>query len=192
MSDPFDGWFQTDDGCHCALHPKKTAEAVCSRCGRFHCHECADPMLPGLCADCGLAVSRARLPKLARGVAWKLLLVPAFAVGSVTLTVMTRGPRAVENLATLGVVGWLLPLACGLRLAIGPSVSAAWLGTLGSLLLVVAGLTESLVLDGSIDHVIDLLFLSAAPLLALWDTFQLTRAMQREELQAAVVTLNHP
>lgn len=192
MSEAFDGWFFTDDACHCALHPNETAEAVCRRCGRFHCRECIDPTQAELCAECGLTVSRARLPRLARGVAWKLVLVPAFAVGSVAMTVMAHGPRALKDVATLGVVGWLLPLACGLELTIRPSVLAAWLGTIGSLLLVLTGLTEALVLDASTEHLVDLAFLSAAPVLALFGTLKLTRAMRREELQSAVVALNHP
>lgn len=179
-------WFASEVTCRCATHPEREATATCGRCGTFCCAGCRDAGAAHLCVACGAAIARERLPTLARSIAWKLLLVPVIALGSVVALGARHGVPGLQEVATVGLLGWLVPLLCGLRLVLGPSVIAAWVGSLGSLALVGLGLLDATWADAAQARYLDLFFLGVGPLVGLAGAWELTRALRSLRFQDAL------
>lgn len=130
MSSDFAEWFEVS--ARCGEHPAIEAQAACERCGVFRCGHCLDSH-PALCESCALVVSRERLPSIARGVAWKLALAPAFAVLSVAMILARQSGRIADVPASLIV--WVVPVICAAVVARRSSAAAAWVGVVSSLAL---------------------------------------------------------
>lgn len=175
-----EAWF--DDGPRCATDGEGPATA-CARCGRFCCALCADVHEPGLCEACAVAASRARLPQVARGVAWKLALAPTF----VLVSAGVLASRHELPPPSLGV--WAVPIACAVILFVRPVRAAAWLGTFASLALL-GWQALGTASNAEWDRLIDVTVLSIAPLAAIVGTVRLSTLLGRVRLaEAASATI---
>lgn len=173
-------WF--DDGPRCATEGDP-ATTACERCGRFCCALCADLHQPGLCEGCAVAASRARLPQVARGVAWKLALAPTFVLVSAGLL------AARHQLPPPSLALWAVPITCALILIMRPLRAAAWLGTVASLALL-GWQALGMASNAQWDRLIDVAVLSIAPLAAVAGTLHLSRMVARVRIaEAASATI---
>lgn len=177
MSGDFSQWF--DVAVTCAQHPATEARAACERCGVFRCEHCLDAGTL-LCDACTVIVSRERLPTIARGVAWKLALAPAFALFSVAMLAAQRA----EIPPTLLV--WVVPVGCAFVVVRRASATAAWLGVASSLALLgwqgwmTAAQAEWLRLT-------DVGMLAIAPVVAIGGSARLARLRARVDITEASV-----
>lgn len=175
-----EAWFE--DGPRCANDGDAPARP-CARCGRFCCALCADVHEPDLCAGCAVTASRARLPQLARGVAWKLALAPTFALVSAGVL------AARHQLPPPSLALWAVPITCALILLMRPVRAAAWLGTVASLGLLgwqAFGTASS----AEWDRLIDVAVLSIAPVAAVFGSLRLSRMLAQVRLaEAASATI---
>ncbi|MEW5737307.1 MAG: hypothetical protein AB1938_00185 [Myxococcota bacterium] len=174
-----EAWF--DDVPRCAEHSAGPATA-CGRCGRFCCALCADAQNPALCESCAVTAWREHLPKLARGVAWKLALAPVFVL-------LSAGVLAARHeLPPPSLAVWALPITCAAFLLIRPARFAAWLGTVTTLALL-GWQALGTASNAEWDRLIDVGVLSVAPLAALAGTVRLSRLLARVRLADAASTL---
>ncbi len=170
-------WFESSQAC-CANHPARSAEVACRRCGSFQCELCVDRVEPSCCEPCAALVTQGRLPSVVRGVAWKLLLAPGFAVISAALL-------AAKHVAppTLLLI-WLVPVACTALLLLTRKAIFGWLGVLLSVgVLGSQGLTA--IDDHSWRMLSDVVMLAIAPLAASAGCLRLSRDQRRVELLVA-------
>ncbi|GMU62901.1 MAG: hypothetical protein AMXMBFR34_46640 [Myxococcaceae bacterium] len=172
-------WF--DDVPRCAAHGAGPATA-CERCGRFCCPLCADTEEPGLCETCAVAASRTKLPKMARGVAWKLALAPAFVLVSAGVL------AARHELPPPSLAVWAVPIACAVILLVRPASLAAWFGTVTSLA-ILGWQALGTASNAQWDRLIDVGVLSIAPLAAIAGTVRLSRLRARVQLANAAASL---
>lgn len=138
---------------------------------------------PRLCAGCAVTASRARLPQLARGVAWKLALAPTFVL-------VSAGVLAARHQLPPPSLGlWAVPITCALILIMRPVRGAAWLGTVASLALLgwqALGTASS----AEWDRLIDVAVLSVAPIAAVFGTLRLSRMLAQVRIaEAASATI---
>jgi len=171
MGDQFDEWFEAP--ARCALHTGRPAEIACGRCGAFRCEVCVDAREPGLCSECAELVVRSRIPQVTQGIAWKLVLAPAFALVSAAMLVARHG--ALPWVLAI----WLVPVACAVALLRSRRPFFGWLGVLVSLA-VLAWQAAGAVSESSWLMVSDVAMLAIAPLAASFGCVALSR--QRERL----------
>jgi len=170
-----EAWF--DDMPRCAAHARGPANA-CGRCGRFCCALCVDAQNPGLCEACAVTAFRAHLPRLARGVAWKLALAPLFVLVSAgVLTLRREAPQ--PSLAV-----WAVPVLCAAVLLVRPASRVAWLGTVTSLALL-GWQALGTASNAEWDRLIDVGVLAIAPVAAIGGSVRLSRLAARVRLSDA-------
>ncbi|MFO0599341.1 MAG: B-box zinc finger protein [Myxococcaceae bacterium] len=173
MSELSGGWFE--QSARCAEHPHAEASLACARCGAFCCESCSND---AWCQKCALLVIGDHVPLAARGVAWKLLLAPLFLLGS-ALVWAARG----NELSFVSAL-WLVPVICAAIVLTRKSAAAAWVGAVGSLLLLAwQGLT--LFTEGAEFRLIDVGLLAIAPVLALNGASRLGKLFDRQQVLRA-------
>jgi hypothetical protein len=182
MPDAEELWFDAPPRPTCANHDR-AAESVCSRCGGFQCELCETPTARELCHACAVTVTEAALPSLSRRAAWKLLLLPFIGIACLIALASRGAPLHRLNAEQLTFLSaWLVPFACGLGLLVRPRAGFAFVGALAALALVCAVLIPPAIAELTLKHALDLLILSAAPLVALRDAFALDRTHRHRHL----------
>lgn len=176
MDRAFSTWFEPE--ARCGNHPTRAAEVACGRCGGFQCELCVDRVERTLCERCAAARLREGLPSVVRGVVWKLMLAPGFAVISAGML----AARGVTPPAMLSV--WLAPIACAAVLLFTRRAVFGWLGVVISVtLLGLQGLSAAD--DESWRRLSDVAMLAIAPLSAIAGCVRLGASQRRMVLLLA-------
>ena len=142
----------------------------CERCGTF-----LEPAQRTLCEPCATVASHGDRTREAMNVAWKLALAPAL----IALASFSRLAHQREVPLVFGV--WLVPLVLAFVTAKTERAGLAWLGTLTTLGLLV-WFALGVAYAGAHERLVDVLWLSVAPLVALPGCVRLWRLCSRARL----------
>lgn len=178
MARDFEEWFQSEAAASCAQHPARAAEIACERCGVYQCESCVDEAERTLCSACAAIVMRARIPRVTQGIAWKLILAPAFALVSALLL----AAKHVSPPPLLAI--WFVPVACAVGVLLTRRAVFGWLGVVSSLSMLGYQAVTALG-DGSFVMVSDVAMLAIAPVAATWGCLALGRESNRVAMLVA-------